>query len=319
MSSSYSDEKIKQEVLVEEIDDDIQIGTVISSSGEEINVYGDLKHMDEALRFAIDNKDFTYTEEEDKKVLRKLDFYLIPFISFLYSLFYIDKASNGWAAVMGIRTDMNMTGDMYSWTGSSFYLGYLVYQPLASLSLQKFSLSNCFSVYMFSWAVIICMQATNHNYAALVFLRTILGCSEASASVFTTLLTSQYYKKKEAFLRVSFWLATSGFGVFFGNMMAYGIAIREESFSIEGWKVLFIIIGLISFFVAIVLFLHIPNTPSGAWFLNERERRIVVERIRENYQGFGNKIWKREQFIEAAKDPITYVFFIYAVAFNIPN
>lgn len=317
--SSYSDEKTKHEISVEEIDEDIQIGTVISSSGEEIDIHGNLKHMDEALQFAIDNIDFTYTKEEDERVLRKLDFYLIPFVSFLYSLFYIDKASNGWAAVMGIRTDMHMKGNMYSWTGSSFYLGYLVYQPLASLSLQKFPLSNCFSVYMFSWAVIICMQATNHKYAAFIFLRTILGCSEASASVFTTLLTSQYYKKKEAFLRVSFWLATAGFGVFFGNMMAYGIAIRENNFSIEGWKILFIVIGLISFVVAIILYLHIPNTPHGAWFLRDREKQIVVERIRENYQGFGNKIWKREQFIEAAKDPITYLFFIYATAFNIPN
>lgn len=319
MSSINTDEKVNVKTNVEEFDGEILLGTVISASGEETEVHGDLKHMDEALGFALQNDDFQYTEEEDRKVLRKLDFYLIPFISFLYSLFYIDKASNGFAAVMGIRTDMNMKGDQYSWTTSAFYLGYLAFQPIASLSLQKFPLSSTFSVYMFSWAVIICLQATNSSYPAFVFLRTLLGCSEASASVFTTLLTSQYFKKKEAFLRVSFWLATAGFGVFFGNMMAYGIAIRSDQFSIESWKILFIVVGLISFVTAIILYFHVSNTPSQAWFLNERERRIVVERIRENYQGFGNKVWKKHQFLEAMTDIRTYLFFIYAVAFNIPN
>lgn len=319
MSTYSTNEKEPISVSVNEIPEDVQLGTVISSSGEEIEVHGNIKNMDEALQAAMENKGFTYTEEEDRKLLRKLDFLLMPFVAFLYSLFYIDKASNGWAAVMGIKADMKMKGTMYSWTGSSFYLGYLFFQPFASLSLQKFPLTTCFSVYMFSWALIICMQATNQNYAAFTFLRTILGCSEASASVFTTLLTSQYFKKKESFLRVSFWLATAGFGVFYGNMIAYGIADKIGTYSIAAWKILFIVIGLISFTVAVLLYFHIPNTPSKAWFLTERERKIVVERIRENYQGFGNKVWKKHQFFEAFLDVRTYLFFIYAVAFNIPN
>lgn len=320
MVNFYTDEKQNYEVNTSSIDDgEVELGNVFSASGEEITVHGEMKKMDQALEMALENKDFEYTEEEGIKVLRKLDIAFIPFVSFLYALFYIDKASNGWAAVMGITKDMNMVGDQYSWTGSAFYLGYLAYQPIASLSLQKFPLASCFSIYMVSWAVIICMQATNNSYAAFVFLRTILGCTEASASVFTTLLTSQYYKKTESFLRVSFWLATAGFGVFFGNMVAYGIATRSDHFSIEAWKILFIVIGLISFAVAIILKLHIPNTPTGAWFLNAREKMIVVERIRENFQGFGNKVWKKKQFIEAMTDIRTYLFFCYAIAFNIPN
>ena len=88
--------------------EDIQLGTIVSTSGEMVNVHGDMKHMDQALRLALQTKDMSFTEEEDKKLLRKIDFALIPFVSFLYSLFYVDKASNGWAAVMGIRKDMHM-------------------------------------------------------------------------------------------------------------------------------------------------------------------------------------------------------------------
>ncbi|KAH3670384.1 hypothetical protein OGAPHI_000899 [Ogataea philodendri] len=286
----------------------------LSSTGAQ-----DWSDVDQAMQLANESKKVVIDEKRDRAVLRKLDFYLMPLVSFLYALFYIDKACNGYAAVMGIQTDMNMKGNQYSWTSSAFYLGYLCFQPFAGYTLQRFPLSRTFSLYMLSWAVIICLQASNSSYAAFTFLRTLLGCSEASASVFTTLLTSQYYRKKEAFLRVSFWLSTSGFGIVFGSLMSYGIAIRADQFTIESWKVLFIVVGLISLVIGIIVFFHIPNTPAEAWFLSKEEKLVVVERIRENYQGFGNKKFKKQQCIEALLDPKTWLFFLYAIAFNIPN
>ncbi|KAG7796493.1 hypothetical protein KL929_003000 [Ogataea haglerorum] len=275
--------------------------------------------VDQAMALAKESKEVILDKKADDALLRKLDFFLMPLVSFLYALFYIDKACNGYAAVMGIKTDMNMVGNQYAWTSSAFYLGYLCFQPIAGYTLQRFPLSRTFSIYMLTWAVIICLQASNHSYAAFTFLRTLLGCSEASASVFTTILTSQYYRKKEAFLRVSFWLSTAGFGVFFGSLMSYGIAIRADQFSIQPWKILFIVVGLISLTTGIIVFIHIPNTPGEAWFLSKKEKLLVVERLRENFQGFGNKKFKKYQCIEALLDVKTWLFFFYAVSFNIPN
>lgn len=294
-------------------------------NGELGSVNGTLEtgiaQMDEAARYAASSGRVERSESEEARLLWKIDWALMPLVSLLYSMFYVEKASNSFAAVMGLRDDMHMRmgSDQYAWTSSAFYLAYMCFEPIAGWTLQSFPLTRTFSIYMILWALIVCLQASNENYAAFVALRTLLGCAEASASIFATLLTAQYYKKSEAFLRVSFWLSTSGFGICFGNLVAYGIAQRSGDFSIAPWKILFIVFGLIALFLGAVLYLHVPNVPAKAWFLTPKERLMAVNRIRENYQGFGNKKWKKYQFLEALKDPRTYLFFFYAVSFNIQN
>lgn len=57
-----------------------------------------------------------------------------------------------------------------------------------------------------------------------------------------------------------------------------------------------------------MIMFHIPDTPTGAWFLTEEEKVLVVERIRSNQRGFGNPRFKKEQFIEALTDHRTWLF-----------
>ncbi|CDK27146.1 unnamed protein product [Kuraishia capsulata CBS 1993] len=133
------------------------------------------------------------------------------------------------------------------------------------------------------------------------------------------MITSQWWKKDENFLRTAFWFSSNGFGSIMGSAIAYGLAKHADSYSIAPWKVLFIIVGLMTICVGIAFYFHIPNTPAEAWFLTEEEKLLVVERIRTNQQGFGNKHFKKAQFIEALKDYRTWLFFFFALASDIPN
>ena len=65
--------------------------------------------------------------------------------------------------------------------------------------------------------------------------------------------------------------------------------------------------------------IHIPDTPTQAWFLTDEEKLLVVERIRTNQQGFGNTHFKKNQFIEALTDYRSWLLVIYALSSNIPN
>lgn len=71
--------------------------------------------------------------------------------------------------------------------------------------------------------------------------------------------------------------------------------------------------------VGIAFFFHIPDTPGQAWFLSNEEKLIVVQRIRSNQQGFGNKHFKKHQLIETLLDINTWLYFFFAIASNIPN
>jgi hypothetical protein len=60
-------------------------------------------------------------EAASKKVLRKIDLYLLPMLCVTYALQFIDKTSLGYSSVYGIIQDNHLVGQDYSWVSSIFY------------------------------------------------------------------------------------------------------------------------------------------------------------------------------------------------------
>ncbi|SCV99430.1 LAFE_0A02982g1_1 [Lachancea fermentati] len=298
------------------------ISTIMSPHGKEVLVSGKLEDADDAMKLAMQAESITVTEEEDRKLVRKIDLYMFPLMCLLYSIQFMDKVSNGSAAVMGLRTDLKMHGNQYSWVGSAFYFGYLFFNlgPGQIIFQKTRWLAKTLAVFVVFWGMILALHAApSVNYASFVFLRVLLGCAESMVTPTFTIITSQYWKKEEQFMRVCLWFGFNGFGGIWGNSMAYGLYTRQNTYSIEAWRILFVITGLITITVGFLIYFHIPDDPSKAWFLTEREKLMVVERIRTNQQGFGNHQIKWYQVKEAFRDPRTWLYFLFSICSNIPN
>lgn len=63
-----------------------------------------------------DDADFynSYTEEQRKKVFRKVDVRLVPMLALLYLICHIDRANIGNAKIEGMVEDLGMTGVQYN-------------------------------------------------------------------------------------------------------------------------------------------------------------------------------------------------------------
>ena len=290
-----------------------------SIDGNVVGITGD---VDQAMAYAIDaehDDQIALTSEVDRRLLWKIDLFLLPLVSFLYAIQYMDKVSTSFAAIMGLRSYYNMHGNQYSWTGSAFYLGYLIFEFPMSLALQRFPVSKFVSINIILWGLIICLHATPANYAGFITLRTLLGIFESAVTPAMVILTGQWYKAEEQFLRTAIWFSFNGIGVILGSSISYGLAIRPDSYSMESWKVLFIIMGCMTIAIGFTFIIHIPDIPVKAWFLNTQEKKEVVLRIKTNQQGFGNIHFKYHQFKEAILDINTWIFFFFSIAFQIPN
>lgn len=312
--------EISNEILEVNSDMDFEdqgITTIVSPyTGKVVNITGD---VDEAMKYADNEKVIEIDEKTNRRILLKIDMCLMPIMCLLYCFQFMDKLSNSFASILGLREDLNMVGDMYSWTGTSFYLGYLVFEFPASMLLQRFPVVKTVSVFIIIWGVILCLHSIP-QYAGFIALRTVLGMLESSVTPAFVILTSQWYKKEEQFIRTALWFSCNGIGMILGSgAIAYNVSIDQENYSLEAWKLIFIITGCLTIFLGFVIMLHFPDTPTKAWFLNDEEKSLVVERIRTNQQGFGNKHFKKHQFIEALLDFKTWLFFIFSIANNIPN
>ncbi len=271
---------------------------------------------DEALRYAGGRVDIDAATS--RRLLRKIDVFLLPLLCLLYCFQFMDKLSNLYASILGLRQDLHMKGNQYSWTGTLFYLGYLAFEFPASLLLQRFPVAKTVAVFIVLWGFILCLHAVP-RYPGFIAMRTILGMLELAVTPAFTIITLQWYTQEEQFLRVAIWFACNGLGTIFGLGLAYGLATHHLHVLLAPWKLIFIITGVLTIALGFVVALHVPDIPAKAWFLTPQERCLVVERIRVNQQGFGNRRFKRYQFVEALTDYKTWLLFVYALADNIPN
>lgn len=54
---------------------------------------------------------------EAKRVLRKIDYRIVPILFITYMLQYLDKNSINFASVYGLKTGTHLVGQDYSWLG----------------------------------------------------------------------------------------------------------------------------------------------------------------------------------------------------------
>lgn len=278
------------------------------------------EEADEAMRLAMAIQEpIPLDPKRDRRLLWKIDLFLMPVMCLLYAFQFMDKLSNSYALVLGLRPALHMKGNMFAWTGSAFYLGYLVFEYPAVRILQRFPVAKTVGTLVVIWGVIMCLHSVP-NYAGFVALRTILGALESSVTPAFVILTSQYYRQSETFLRTNIWFASNGLGQMLGSgAIAYNVYRNADKLPIAAWKLMFIIAGILTIFAGLLILVHIPDTPAQAWFLNDEDKRLLIERIRPNQQGFGNKVFKRKQFKEAFTDPKTWLLVLFACASNIPN
>ncbi|QLG71667.1 hypothetical protein HG535_0C00130 [Zygotorulaspora mrakii] len=298
--------------------EDEPIQTILSARGKPVKVWAD---FDDAMDLADKASDLELTPEEDKKLCRKIDLHMFPLMSLLYAIQYMDKTSNGNAAIMGLITDLKMVGDQYSWASSAFYFGYLgglfVLPPL--LQKSKYFMKTLAAIIILWGMVLTVHAAPNVNFASFVFLRCLLGFLESAITPAFTVITAQYWRKEEHFLRICIWFGFNGFGAIWGCSIAYGLFIRADVYSIPAWKIVFIVNGCITVFVGFLMLFILPDAPQKAWFLSKREKLLLILRIKGNQQGFGNHHIKKHQIWEAFRDLRTWIYFFYAISASIPN
>ncbi|QLQ79903.1 hypothetical protein HG537_0C05510 [Torulaspora globosa] len=292
--------------------------TVLSPYGKEVVI----KDVDDAMEMAEEAKGLKITPEEDRKLVWKIDLCMFPLMCLLYAVQFMDKITTSSAAVMGLREDLKMHGNQYSWVGSAFYFGYMFFNlgPGQIIFQKTKRMALLLAVFVVIWGMILALHAApSVNYASFIFLRVLLGCAESIVTPCFTIITSQYWKKEEQFTRVAIWFGMNGLGSIILSAIAYGLYINENSYPIEAWRLLFVITGVITIFLGFLIALWIPDDPSKARFLSKREKLMVVERIRTNQQGFGNHHIKKHQIVESLKDIRTWLYFLFTVCSNIPN
>ncbi|CEL10163.1 hypothetical protein ASPCAL13288 [Aspergillus calidoustus] len=258
------------------------------------------------------------TAEEEKIILRKIDWHIIPVMALCYMLQYMDKVTLGYATQLNLRQDLNLQGSEYSWCSSVFYFGYLFWSWPSSYISVRFPLGKYLGASVAIWGVVLTTHAACTNFGGLLTARFFLGVTEAAVAPGFSLITGMFYKTSEQPSRMALWFLGNAVANVVSGLIAYGIGTIDSH--IASWKLLFIILGCVTVGYGIFLAFVLPDSPSKAWFLNDHERKIALHRTLENRTGVMDEgKFIVSQMMDALTDPQAWLLVGYSLTQNIPN
>lgn len=74
----------------------------------------------------------TFAHLDINKILRKIDYRLIPMLTLLYLLSFLDRGNIGNAKIEGLSEDLGLTGAQYNWCLTAFFFTYCAFGTLLS-------------------------------------------------------------------------------------------------------------------------------------------------------------------------------------------
>ncbi|KAF2134530.1 pantothenate transporter liz1 [Dothidotthia symphoricarpi CBS 119687] len=239
--------------------------------------------------------------EIEKRMRRKLDWHLIPLLSALYLLAFIDRSNIGNARIAGMEEDLNLSSSQYEWLLTIFYISYICF-GFASIMWKVVPPHIWAAVCVFSWGLVSTVQSGAHSWSAMMALRFFMGMTEIAFGPGVPYLLSFFYLRHELGLRAGMFLSAAPLANCFAGALAYGIT--SESPALAKWRVLFLVEGLPTIVMAAVAFFFLPDSPEKARFLTEEEK--AVARARGVQQAgattrIGGINWK--EMLEGLTDP----------------
>lgn len=132
---------------------------------------------------------------------------------------YVDKTTLSYAAIFGIKKDLNLQGTDYSWLSSIFYFGWLAWAIPSNLIMQRLPPAYYLAGNIFMWGALLMCEAASKNFATLAALRVLSGAFEAIADPAFMLVVSTYYTREEQPWRIAGYYLWNGIGVAGGGLI----------------------------------------------------------------------------------------------------
>ncbi|KAL6354482.1 hypothetical protein LRP88_11819 [Fusarium phalaenopsidis] len=271
----------------------------------------------------VDDVAVEYSDAYYRKLLWKIDLWLLPLMWICYGTQQTDKTSLSVQAVFGIREDTGLVGEQFNWLSTIFYLSYMVCEGPGNWLMQKCHTGKFLSIVMVLWGIIVLCIAFAKNFAHLMILRTFQGALECTISPTFMLITGAWYTSQEHTLRSLIWgTSNAGMNILAGLSM-YGIGLHAEKHpgGLAAWKGISFLLGALTITCGILVW-FVLGTPREVRWLSEDEKRAAIARVVANQTGSDREKrsdFKWEQVWATFKDPQTYFFFFVTIINALPN
>ncbi|KAJ4315411.1 hypothetical protein N0V94_005980 [Neodidymelliopsis sp. IMI 364377] len=231
--------------------------------------------------------DYTWTAEEERKLVRKLDFRITLWAWMMFVSLDLNRKNINRAISDNMLADLGMNTNDFNY-GQTIFLAMFLFAELPSgLISKKLGADRWIPTIICAWSIVSASQCAIQTKSQFFAFRAVLGLLMGGFIPDIVLWLTYFFKSSELPTRLAwFWTALS-FCNIVGSLLAAGILQMRGLNGWGGWQYLFLIEGTLTFFIGVFSFVLMPAgaTQTRNWFrgkdgwFSDHEEFILVNRV----------------------------------------
>ncbi|KAF1836160.1 MFS general substrate transporter [Decorospora gaudefroyi] len=215
----------------------------------------------------------------ERRLLRKLDFRILPVLWILYLVNFIDRANIGNAKIQGMEKELNLIGQRFNISVWVFNLGYLVAGIPLQIAFKKYG-PKSLCVMMFCWGITVIGCGLVKRWEQLVVCRLLEGIAESAYISGCAYLIGAYYSKREYLTRFVFFCTAGIIAGAINGFVSSLLAKMDGTAGYGAWRWIFIIEGCITIFISVAFWPLVPQFPENCTFLSPEDKALMLARVK---------------------------------------
>ncbi|KAH6909283.1 high-affinity nicotinic acid transporter [Coprinopsis sp. MPI-PUGE-AT-0042] len=265
----------------------------------------------------VDIERITFDPARTGRLLRKMDWAIVPFLALLYLLSFLDRSNIGNARLAGLEKDLNMGGLDYNIALAIFFPFYVAAEIPSNIMMKRTSPSLWLCIIMLAWGLTMTLMGLVKNFAGLLAARAVLGLCEGGLFPGVTWYITLWYRRHECGFRMAIFFSAATLAGAFGGLLARGISEMRDIGGLSGWAWIFILEGIVTIIVAFFAKKVIHDSPETATFLTEEERKEVVLRLKLDRTSLADE-YSKKYVMDAFKDWKIWVHMVITIGIYTP-
>ena len=211
---------------------------------------------------------------------------LIPFLFLLYIFAYLDRINVGFASLQ-MNAALGLSPAAYGLGSGIFFLSYVIFEVPSNVILARIGARLWIARIMVTWGLVSSATMFTRSAAMFYALRFLLGVAEAGFFPGIIYYLTRWVPARERARTIaSFMTATLTAGMI-GGPVSGALLSLDGAGGLAGWQWLFLLEGLPSVVVGLVVLRVLIDSPEEAPWLSSRQKEALVSCLQQERAASG--------------------------------
>ena len=265
----------------------------------------------------------------ERSAIRKVAVRLVPFVALMFFINYLDRTAIGFAAPSGMNASLGLSAAQFGFASGVFFIGYILLEVPSNLALHRFGARRWLARIMVTWGIVAVLFTWVESFTQLSILRFLLGVAEAGffpgAILFLSLWVPSRYRSRILGL---FYLAQPLTTVIGAPFAGWLISHDGAVFGLDGWRLMFLGVGLPAIVVGVVAWFYLADSPAKANWLTPDEKTWLSSALEAEHASKTRSGAEHPSILSAFKNGrvwvlgliyFGFIYGLYTLAFFLPT